>query len=91
MRKMTDRERFAYLVSESKAVCENACKSDYGQEILINKLDEARKEISQHALALASASVPSRLAGSVRIQNPAAPKPGRPQQRRIPNAGAKQK
>ena len=84
VRPWTDRDRYSYIVSESKAVCEHASKSDVGVEILIKHLDRAKQEIAQEI----TAGQPS--SSAVLINNPPhKPKRGRPEGRRIESSGKK--
>ena len=83
-RPWTDRDRYSYIVSESKAVCEHASKSDVGVEILIKHLHRAKQEIAQEI----TAGQPS--SSAVLINNPPhKPKRGRPEGRRIESSGKK--
>ena len=81
-RTWSDRDRYSYIVSESKAVCEHASKSDAAVEILIKHLDLAKEEIARKIIA----GQPS--TRNVPIQNPPTQvAKGRPQSRRFESAG----
>ena len=79
---MSDRDRFAFLICESRAVCEHAAKSDIASDILLKYLDKARVEIA----TVISTKRP--ISQAIVVNNPPHNVPsGRPQSTRIESSG----
>ena len=79
---MSDRDRFAFFMCESRVVCEHAAKTDTASDILLKYLDKARVEIA----TVISTKRP--ISQAIVVNNPPHNVPsGRPQSTRIESSG----